>query len=302
MFRFPAATLSCVECGSRTIEDVDTQMGFANFVTTRRVLGRTGRIELASAVGEFAQAVSDLASKFPLEALAELERRARKAWFTRASVDQASLLGTTDEYARLVNSVRRWVWLSRASVLYHACQWRHAGAELRRIIRAYERKARSHLTASDIYVVRLVKCVFLVTGYKKDWHIVPMWAERWALYAMQEFEQVSRLVKPVKTEVAFTSPYAKRFRPSDPPPLSPVRVEVGSVSLHTSSSHPTLPPRINSAVIRRLFPLPYTHLFSPTKGATRLLSFLQESYASSTDQGPAPLDNLPDPRVPPELD
>ncbi len=71
------------------------------------------RIELAGAVGEFAQTIGDLASSdlgkslsHSLGALAELERKAQETESTQARADQASLLSTADEYARLVNSVR----------------------------------------------------------------------------------------------------------------------------------------------------------------------------------------------------
>ena len=71
------------------------------------------RIELAGAVGEFAQTVGDLAASdlgkslsHSLGALAELERKAQETESTQARADQASLLSTADEYARLVNSVR----------------------------------------------------------------------------------------------------------------------------------------------------------------------------------------------------
>lgn len=64
-------------------------------------------------MGEFAQTVSDLASSdlgksvsHSLEALAELERKAQETESAQARADQATLLSTADEYARLVNSVR----------------------------------------------------------------------------------------------------------------------------------------------------------------------------------------------------
>jgi len=69
--------------------------------------------ELATAVGEFAQTVSDLGASdlgksvsHSLEALAELERKAQETESAQARADQATLLSTADEYARLVNSVR----------------------------------------------------------------------------------------------------------------------------------------------------------------------------------------------------
>jgi sorting nexin-1/2 len=64
-------------------------------------------------VGEFAQTVSELAASDlgkslsqSLGALAELERKAQETESAQARADQASLLSTADEYARLVNSVR----------------------------------------------------------------------------------------------------------------------------------------------------------------------------------------------------
>ena len=64
-------------------------------------------------MGEFAQTVSDLAASdlgksvsHSLEALAELERKAQETESAQARADQATLLSTADEYARLVNSVR----------------------------------------------------------------------------------------------------------------------------------------------------------------------------------------------------
>ncbi len=68
---------------------------------------------MASATGEFAQTISDLAGSdlgksvsHSLEALAELERKAQDTESAQARADQATLLATADEYARLVNSVR----------------------------------------------------------------------------------------------------------------------------------------------------------------------------------------------------
>lgn len=64
-------------------------------------------------MGEFAQTVSDLAASdlgksvsHSLEALADLERKAQETESAQARADQATLLSTADEYARLVNSVR----------------------------------------------------------------------------------------------------------------------------------------------------------------------------------------------------
>jgi sorting nexin-1/2 len=64
-------------------------------------------------VGEFAQIVNDLSASdlgksvsHSLEALAELERTAQETESAQARSDQATVLSTADEYARLVNSVR----------------------------------------------------------------------------------------------------------------------------------------------------------------------------------------------------
>ena len=88
-----------------------------------RVFDQTNSIDLASAVGEFAQTVNDLATSDlgkplsqSLGALAELERKAQETESAQARADQASLLSTADEYARLVNSVRVSQPRSRLSV------------------------------------------------------------------------------------------------------------------------------------------------------------------------------------------
>ncbi|KAI9440594.1 Vps5-domain-containing protein [Lactarius indigo] len=145
------------------------------------------RNELAGAVGEFAQIVGDLAASdlgkslsHSLGALAELERKAQETESAQARADQASLLSTADEYARLVNSVRM-AFSSRVRV-YHA--WQNADAELRRIKQAHERNRAQGKIATDR----------LGHSYSQIGE-----AERRALDAKQEFEHVSRLVK---TEVA----------------------------------------------------------------------------------------------------
>ena len=136
----------------------------------------TGRIiiDLASAVGEFAQTVNDLATSDlgkplsqSLAALAELEHKAQETESAQARADQASLLSTADEYARLVNSVRVSHHISRLFVylaptltlllnemafssrvrVYHA--WQNADAELRRIKQAHERNRAQGKIATD---------------------------------------------------------------------------------------------------------------------------------------------------------
>ncbi|KAN0130935.1 hypothetical protein V8E53_011313 [Lactarius tabidus] len=101
-------------CGFSTIDNMGVRLEFAHVVTRARVL-KQNRInrDLASAVGEFAQAVSNRAAsdlgKFlshSLQALAELERKAQETVSAQARTDQASLQNLADEYARLINSVR----------------------------------------------------------------------------------------------------------------------------------------------------------------------------------------------------
>jgi sorting nexin-1/2 len=130
-------------------------------------------IELASAVGEFAQTISDIAASdlgkslsHSLEALAELERKAQETESAQARADQATLLSTADEYARLVNSVRvsaisaiirgprlmTWCQFSQMAFssrvrVYHA--WQHSEAELRRLKQAHERNRAQGKIAAD---------------------------------------------------------------------------------------------------------------------------------------------------------
>jgi len=124
-------------------------------------------------VGEFAQTVSDLTTSdlgksllHSLEALAELERKAQETESAQARADQATLLSTADEYARLVNSVRvsaitalitrathadlfvfvQMAFSSRVRV-YHA--WQNAEAELRRLKQSHERNRAQGKVAND---------------------------------------------------------------------------------------------------------------------------------------------------------
>jgi len=141
------------------------------------------RNELATAVGEFAQTVSELATSdlgkslsHSLEALSELERKAQETESAQARADQATLLSTADEYARLVNSVRM-AFSSRVRV-YHA--WQNAEAELRRLKQTHERNRAQGKVANDR----------LGHSYSQIGE-----AERRVLDAKHEFEHVSRLVK-----------------------------------------------------------------------------------------------------------
>jgi sorting nexin-1/2 len=129
--------------------------------------------ELASAVGEFAQTASDIAASdlgkslsHSLEALAELERKSQEIESAQARADQATLLSTADEYARLVNSVRvsaitAIIRESRMLTWYHSSQmafssrvrvyhaWQNAEAELRRLKQAHERNRAQGKIATD---------------------------------------------------------------------------------------------------------------------------------------------------------
>jgi hypothetical protein len=144
--------------------------------------------ELASAVGEFAQTVSDLAASdlgksvsHSLEALAELERKAQETESAQARADQATLLSTADEYARLVNSVRVSVMNPIYSMpltltrhrwrLVHVCEYTTHGRMPMQISVASSRrtsaivlKARPRLKkaiVTDIRILKSARCVFL---------------------------------------------------------------------------------------------------------------------------------------------
>ncbi|KAF8498602.1 Vps5-domain-containing protein [Russula emetica] len=143
------------------------------------------RSGLASAVGEFAQTVSDLAASDLEISLAELERKAQETESVQARADQATLLSTADEYARLVNSVR--MTFSSPVRVYHA--WQNADADLRRVKQAHERNRAQGKVAAE-------KGDRLRHSYSQIGE-----AERRVLDAKQEFEQVSRLVKSEKETI-----------------------------------------------------------------------------------------------------
>ncbi|KAI0057475.1 Vps5-domain-containing protein [Artomyces pyxidatus] len=141
------------------------------------------RTELAVAMGEFAQTIGDLAASelgssltHSLSALAEVERKTQAAEAAQAQADLATIMTTSDEYARLINSVRM-AFSSRVR-MYHA--WQNADADSRRVRQTHERNRAQGKISTD----RL--------GYSLN-QIAE--AERRALDAKQEFEQVSRLVK-----------------------------------------------------------------------------------------------------------
>ncbi|KAH9040452.1 hypothetical protein EDB85DRAFT_2272352 [Lactarius pseudohatsudake] len=156
----------------RTIANMDTRMCFTDLVTTGRVLGQ----DRANRADQRHLGKSLL---YLLEVLAERERKDRVAESAQACADQASLLSTADEYARLVNSVR----LSRRVLISDL-----ARREMRRCVALNKctngtvLKARSQLTASDFRVrYRKTHCNNVCGMTDMD--------------AKQEFDHVSRLVK-----------------------------------------------------------------------------------------------------------
>ncbi|OCH85499.1 Vps5-domain-containing protein [Obba rivulosa] len=145
------------------------------------------RSDVATAAGEFAQTISDLASSdvgeqlsSSLTGVAEVERKAQELQNAQAQEDTITILSTADEYARLINSVRM-AFSSRIRT-YHA--WQQADGQARRAKQQHETsRSQGKLTADQI-----PRSLAQVAE-----------AERRALEAKAEFEQVSRLVK---TEVA----------------------------------------------------------------------------------------------------
>jgi sorting nexin-1/2 len=68
---------------------------------------------LAIVNGEFAQTISDLASSDvgaqlsqSLSGLADVERKAQELQMTQSDHDMVTIMATSDEYSRLINSVR----------------------------------------------------------------------------------------------------------------------------------------------------------------------------------------------------
>ncbi|KAI0372691.1 Vps5-domain-containing protein [Pilatotrama ljubarskyi] len=141
------------------------------------------RQEVAAAAGEFAQTIVDLAAcdvgtqlSVSLSGLAEVERKAQELHSTQAHDDMVTILSTADEYARLINSVRL-AFSSRVRV-YHA--WQNADAHLKRTKQTHE----NNRAQGKLGPEALSRSLALVAD-----------AERRALDAKQEFDQVSRLVK-----------------------------------------------------------------------------------------------------------
>ncbi len=145
---------------------------------------------MASATGEFAQTISDLAGSdlgksvsHSLEALAELERKAQDTESAQARADQATLLATADECTRLVNSVQvgimsqlypsstgvglsvhhRWRLVRVCECTTHSRMPMQTSAASSRCTSAIVHKARPRLkkaTVSGIHTLKLARCGF----------------------------------------------------------------------------------------------------------------------------------------------
>ncbi|EIM86643.1 Vps5-domain-containing protein [Stereum hirsutum FP-91666 SS1] len=139
--------------------------------------------QLSTSIGEFAQMIADLASSDlgkPLMAslglLADVERKAQDIESEQAKQDLVTLMGTADEYARLINSVRM-AFSSRIRT-YHA--WQTADTELRRARQNHDRNRAQGRIPTD----RMGHSMSQIAD-----------AERRALESKNEFEHVSKLVK-----------------------------------------------------------------------------------------------------------
>ncbi|TCD71851.1 Vacuolar protein sorting-associated protein 5 [Steccherinum ochraceum] len=145
------------------------------------------RADIAQSAGEFAQTLQDLSTSDigaslsgALEGLAVVERKAQECQVAQAHADVATLMSIVDEYARLINSVRL-AFTSRIRT-YHA--WQNADANVKRVKQTHEANRAQGRLPSD----QLSRSLAFVGE-----------AERRALEAKSEFDQVSKLVK---TEVA----------------------------------------------------------------------------------------------------
>ncbi|KAK7061024.1 Vacuolar protein sorting-associated protein vps5 [Paramarasmius palmivorus] len=151
-----------------------------DLVAKQRSEQSTATMEFATALGELASADVGKQLAQSLSGLSEVEKKAHDLQVTQSEQDMVTLMGTVDEYARLINSVRL-AFSSRVRT-YHS--WKNAESDLQRTKQNHERNRASGKIPSD----RL--------GYSLS-QIAE--AERRATDAKHEFEQVSKLVK---TEVA----------------------------------------------------------------------------------------------------
>jgi len=141
------------------------------------------RAEMAIATGEFAHAISELASSdlgkqlsHSLSGLADVETKAQEWQQTQNEQDMVTIMSTADEYARLINSVR--LAFSSRIRTYHS--WQNADQDIKRAKQAHERsRGQGRASSQSLSVIGE--------------------AERRALDMKQDFDKASRLVK---TEVA----------------------------------------------------------------------------------------------------
>jgi len=137
-------------------------------------------------VSEFAQTVSELATSdigkslsHSFEALAELERKGQETESGQARADQATLLSTADEHARLVNSVRvsavtalvmrathanmlilhRWPSVRVCACIMGGKMRKQSCGDSNSLTSAIAHKARLRMTVSDIHTLKLGRCV-----------------------------------------------------------------------------------------------------------------------------------------------
>ncbi|KAG8907684.1 Vacuolar protein sorting-associated protein 5 [Tulasnella sp. 403] len=142
------------------------------------------RAEFAMSISEFAEAVSalsmsDLSKQLTqaLSVLADVERLYKDIQDSQAKDDMVTIMGTADEYGRLINSVRL-AFNSRVKLYFN---WQSADSECRRIKSAHEKARRQGRSTGSMAEIaefsRRTK------------------AERRAQEAKREFDTVTKLIK-----------------------------------------------------------------------------------------------------------
>ncbi|KAF8597667.1 Vps5-domain-containing protein [Ceratobasidium sp. AG-I] len=141
------------------------------------------RTEVAAATAEFADALmvlsnSDLSRQLSqsLAALADVHKKARKLEDEQSQDDIILLMGTVEEYIRLISSIR----LTFASRIRLHAAWQNANAEAKRVRTANEKARRQGKIPQD----RVGAAMHEMAE-----------AEKRAADAKQEFDQCSRLIK-----------------------------------------------------------------------------------------------------------
>ncbi|KAG6833009.1 hypothetical protein H0H87_012595 [Tephrocybe sp. NHM501043] len=148
-----------------------------------KAIEAVARQQLAVSTGEFAQTLSDLSASDmgkqlsqSLAGLADVERKAQDIQAAQSEQDMVTLMGTVDEYARLINSVR--LAFSSRIRTYHT--WKTSESDLLRIKQTHEKnRAQGRIPAERL-------------GYSLS-QIAE--AERRALDAKHEYDNVSKLIK-----------------------------------------------------------------------------------------------------------